>query len=206
MIAIVDYGAGNLKSVLNAFRALGENPSITQNPADLHKAAAIILPGVGAFGDGMGKLRQLELYDALQDAVIGGKVPFLGICLGLQFTADRSFEMGEFPGLGWIKGEVQLIVPQNGKFRVPHMGWNNIEILQEAPLFKGLEEDPVFYFVHSYYLHPAESDKRFISSTVYHGADLTASLQKDNIFAVQFHPEKSQQNGIKVLNNFLELI
>jgi glutamine amidotransferase len=132
-------------------------------------------------------------------------VPFLGICLGLQFLAEKSFEMGEFPGLGWIKGSVVKINPNGVRLRIPHMGWNDIKISQETPLFENLEA-PIFYFVHSYYLLTSTEDSRYLTSTTFYGAELTASLQKGNIFAVQFHPEKSQQNGLTVLKNFLKLI
>jgi glutamine amidotransferase len=205
MITIIDYGAGNLKSVVNAFNASGSRPVITQNPNDLYKASAIILPGVGAFGDGMAKLQALGMIPALNEVVLERKVPFLGICLGLQFLAEKSFEMGEFPGLGWIKGSVVKINPNGVRLRIPHMGWNDIKISQETPLFENLEA-PIFYFVHSYYLLTSTKDSRYLTSTTFYGAELTASLQKGNIFAVQFHPEKSQQNGLTVLKNFLKLI
>lgn len=206
MITIIDYGAGNLKSVTNAFKAISYTPLITQDPDNVKKATAVILPGVGAFGDGISRLKELELLEAVQDAVIRHGIPYLGICLGLQFIADFSREMGEHRGLGWIKGAVEKINPSGNGFRIPHIGWNNIEIIWEDPLFTGLAEEPVFYFVHSYHFNIDEADKEYITSKVYHGMSITASLQKDNIFAVQFHPEKSQQNGMTVLKNFVKML
>jgi glutamine amidotransferase len=206
LIAVIDYGAGNLRSVVNAFEAIGQKPRVTGDPGDLAAAAAIVLPGVGAFGDGMKTLRQMNLVEALNDQVIGKKKPYLGICLGLHFLAQNSFEHGSHEGLGWIAGSVQKIVPGDDKCRIPHMGWNNIHLERPSPLFEGLEAEPTFYFVHSYHLVVAEGWSEVVTSTCRHGITITASVQKDNIHAVQFHPEKSQRNGLTVLENFVKLI
>ena len=206
MIAVIDYGAGNLRSVVNAFEAIGQQPLVTNNPADLTRASAIVLPGVGAFGDGMKTLRDLNLIEALNEQIIGKKKPYLGICLGLQFLAREGFEHGTHKGLGWIDGTVQRIVPNDDKYRIPHIGWNDIQVRQPIPLFENLEEEPVFYFVHSYHLVVEGDSPDVVTSTCWHGTAVTASVQKDNVYAVQFHPEKSQQNGLKLLENFVELI
>jgi len=206
MIAIIDYGAGNLRSVFNAFEAIGQKPYIASKPEELKKANAIILPGVGAFGDGIATLQKLNFIEPLKEEILVKKKPYLGICLGLQFLADVSMEMGEYPGLGLIKGNIRQISPNEQKFKIPHIGWNNIEIKQRSPLFEDLEDEPVFYFVNSFHLDLDESEIDIISSTCWHGATITASVQKDNIFGVQFHPEKSQQAGLKLLENFIKII
>ena len=149
MIAIIDYGAGNLRSVASAFEAIGRHPLITNQPGDLAKAAAIVLPGVGAFGDGMESLRRFGLIEALAEAVLEKKKPYLGICLGLQFLGTESLEHGTHAGLGWIKGRVERIVTNSNEFRIPHIGWNNLHLQRPSPLFAGLPPEPVFYFVHS---------------------------------------------------------
>lgn len=202
MLAIVDYGAGNLKSVTNAFEALQTECRLTSKPQDLCEADGIILPGVGAFGEGMEHLRQLNLVDVLEEEVLHNKKPYLGICLGLQFLAERGFEHGEHRGLGWIQGDVRLIEPDNPSTKIPHMGWNNIAIQKPSDIFEGLQQDPVFYFVHSFALYPKED---VITATCDHGGEIVAAIQKDNIYAVQFHPEKSQGAGLVVLRNFLQL-
>lgn len=204
MIVVVDYGAGNLKSVVNAFEAINQTTCVTSDPADLAQAAAIILPGVGAFGAGMECLKRLELIAALTEQVLGAKKPYLGICLGLQFLADQSFEQGQHQGLGWIAGTVERIVPSSTEFRIPHMGWNSVQLEQPCPLFDGLEAEPVFYFVHSYYLQAV--DATVVTGRTFHSIPLTASVQRDNIFGVQFHPEKSQYAGLQVLKNFVKLL
>lgn len=206
MITVIDYGAGNLRSVVNGFEAIGQKPLLTNKPADLAKSSAIVLPGVGAFGDGMETLRQLNMIEVLNEQVIGQKKPFLGICLGLQFLGRQGFEHGSHDGLGWINGTVKKIVPTEKKYRIPHMGWNNIQLERSCPLFDGLDPEPVFYFVHSYHLVVDDESSDVITATCWHGATVTASVQKDNIYAVQFHPEKSQQNGLKLLENFVKMI
>ena len=206
MITIIDYEAGNLRSVHNAFEAIGQRSIVTSNPADLAKASAIVLPGVGAFGDCIESIRRKNLMEPLSEAVLVKKVPYLGICLGMQFLCRESHEMGSQKGFGWIDGTVRLIEPNDRRFRVPHIGWNDIQITRRQPLFEDIDEEPVFYFVHSYHFEVAESDADVISATTWHGANITASVQKENIFGVQFHPEKSQADGLKLLENFVKLI
>ncbi len=206
MISIVDYGMGNLGSVGNAFEAIGSKVEITQDPSALKNAAAIVLPGVGAFGDGMKNLEKLDMIDALSEEILGKKKPYLGICLGLQFLAKESYEHGVRKGLGWIDGVVKKIAPREKKFKVPLMGWSEVEIVRENPLFAGLDDDPVFYFVHSYCLEVKEDSADVVTSQCWHGANITASVQQQNIFAVQFHPEKSQRAGLKLLENFVNLL
>ncbi|MCK4782393.1 MAG: imidazole glycerol phosphate synthase subunit HisH, partial [Desulfobacteraceae bacterium] len=152
MIAIIDYDAGNLRSVFNAFEAIGQKAFITRDPAKLKRAKAIVLPGVGAFGDGMASLKRMNLIEVLNEEIVEKKKPYLGICLGMQFLANESEELGNHRGLGWIDGSVRIIRPNDPKFRIPHIGWNNIEVKKKAPLFEGFSGDPVFYFVHSYHL------------------------------------------------------
>lgn len=206
MIVVIDYGAGNLRSVVNALEAIGQKPLLTNNPSDLAKAVGIILPGVGAFGAGIESLQRLNLIEALSEQIIDKKKPYLGICLGLQFLARESFEHGNYKGLGWVDGTVQKIVPNDHQYRIPHIGWNDIQIRSHSPLLEDLEEKPVFYFVHSYHLVVDTESSDVVTATCWHGTDLVASIQKDNIFAVQFHPEKSQRNGMKLLENFVKLI
>ena len=195
---------GNVKSVLNGFELLGEEVEVTDNPEKISKAEAIILPGVGAFYDGMKNLKKKNLIEVLEKEVIQNKKPYLGICLGLQFLAEKSFEGGEHEGLGWIKGEVTKIVPDDPKLKVPHMGWNDTKVNQKEGLLKEIE-NPVFYYLHSYYFKLNESDKNAITSVCdYGGVPITATVQHENIYAVQFHPEKSQTTGLKLLKNFLD--
>ena len=206
MIAIIDYEAGNLKSVYNALETIGQAPTVTSNPIELKKAEAIVLPGVGAFGEGMAALKRKNVIDALSEEVLVKKKLFLGICLGMQFLAGESEEIGTHSGLGWLNSQVRRIQPNDAKFKIPHMGWNNVEIKKRNPLFEKLEVEPVFYFVHSYYLELMDDPATTISSTCWHGATITASVQKENIFGVQFHPEKSQRTGLHLLENFVNLI
>jgi glutamine amidotransferase len=206
VIAIIDYGAGNLRSVANAFEAIGQHTLVTNRPRDLARAAAIVLPGVGAFGDGMECLHRFGLVEALQEEVLENKKPYLGICLGLQFLGGQSSEHGTHAGLGWLKGRVERIVPNGKEFRIPHIGWNNIHIERPSPLFEGLPPEPVFYFVHSFHLVMEEEEREAVTSTCWHGTEITAAVQKNKIFAVQFHPEKSQENGLKLLENFVKAI
>lgn len=195
---------GNVKSVLNGFELLGEKVCITDDYEQLSKAEAIILPGVGSFSDGMSNLRKKGLVEVLKKEVINNKKPYLGICLGLQFLAEKSFEGGEHEGFGWIKGEVTKITNSDLKLKVPHMGWNDTNVVKNEGLLKGIE-DPVFYYLHSYYFKLNEIERNTITSVCeYGGTPITASIQNNNIYAVQFHPEKSQTTGIKLLKNFLD--
>ena len=206
MIVIVDYGAGNLRSVLNGFEVIGHKPMVTDDPDKLAKASAIVLPGVGAFGDCMEAVRSKNLIEPLNELVLSHKIPYLGICLGMQFLAEESLEKGRHKGLGWIRGRVELMVPNNGKFRIPHMGWNDVDYKRTCTLFNDLSDAPVFYFVHSYHLVIDEDGGDVVTATCWHGLTVTAAVQKDNIFGVQFHPEKSQENGLKLLENFVKSI
>lgn len=206
MIAIIEYGMGNVRSVSNAFELLGTKIEITNDPKQLSYADAIILPGVGAFSDGMRNLREKGLIDALREEILEKKKPYLGICLGLEFLAEKSFEGGIHEGLGWLKGIVTKIEPHHSSHKVPHMGWDDTKITKTGGILTELE-NPSFYYLHSYYLKVDDSEKSVITSTCdYGGNNITTSIQKDNIYAVQFHPEKSQETGLKLLKNFLDII
>ncbi len=206
MIAIIDYGMGNLQSIRNAFEVLGAEVFVTNDPNDLERATAIILPGVGAFRDGMRNLREKGFIPILQEQIIEQKKPYLGICLGMQFLAKRSHEHGLYEGLGWIDGEVTLIKPEKGGYKVPHVGWNEVQFKRKCSLFNDLGEKETFYFVHSYSLVPTIDEQNIVLGTTWHGTEIVASIQKGNIFGVQFHPEKSQGAGLKILENFLQLV
>jgi len=206
LLAIVDYGMGNVQSVYNAFQLLGESVQLTNDPKILSDSDGIILPGVGAFSDGMKNLREKHLLDVLEKEVIEKKKPYLGICLGLEFLAKKSFEGGEHEGFGWINGTIEKIVPNDNNLKVPHMGWNDTKIRKNDGLLKEIE-NPVFYYLHSYYLNLDPSEKNIITSVCNYGDVLiSATIQKENIYAVQFHPEKSQSTGIKLLKNFVDEI
>jgi len=206
MIAIIDYKASNLRSVFNAFEAIGHKPFIANDPKQIKAASSIVLPGVGAFGEGIKALQQMNFIDALNEEVLIKKKPYLGICLGLHFLATESYELGRNEGFGWVNGDVRLIKPDNPIHRIPHIGWNNIQINKREPLFEGLDEEPVFYFAHSYHFVPEKNSEHVISATCSHGVQITASIQKDNIFGIQFHPEKSQKDGLSLLKNFTKMI
>ena len=204
MIAIIDYGMGNLSSVLNAFEAIGDKVKIIKKPSELSDCDGIVLPGVGAFSTAMGNLKKAGFLDKLKEEVILKKKPYLGICLGLQLLAEKSYEGGVHKGFGWIKGYVKRLEPSDSSFKIPHMGWNNVKIKKQGGILKGLEDkEPVFYFVHSYGIFPKED---VISSTCMHGQEVIASIQKGNIFGVQFHPEKSQMAGLSLLKNFSDIV
>jgi len=201
-ILVVDYGMGNIGSVCNALDFLGGQYMVSNKKEDLAQVDAIILPGVGAFGAAMQNLRQLDLVDTLTDQVVNRGKPFLGICLGLQLLAKDSTEKGYITGLGWIDGHVFAMEPPDG-LRVPHVGWNSVRVRQKAPLFQGIGEDAHFYFDHGFYL---ECGEEWIAATCDYGDSYVAAVQKGNILAVQFHPEKSQRSGLKLLRNFLHMI
>lgn len=201
MLAVIDYGAGNLRSVLHALNYLAaENVRVVQTARDLKGAEKIILPGVGAFGAGMQKLREHDLIQPIRDAVFAG-TPYLGICLGMQFLFERSDEMGHHEGLGILPGYVTRF-PDDLGLKVPHMGWNNLQIRKPSDLLDNLQVDSYAYFVHSYYCVPAESSD--IVATVDYGIPFTAVIQRDNIYGIQCHPEKSQRTGLQILTNFLK--
>jgi glutamine amidotransferase len=211
MIAIIDYGMGNLRSVEKGFHKVGVNATVTNNLEVIDKANGIVLPGVGAFRDCMKELTNLKLIDAIVGAVEKGK-PYLGICLGLQILFSESEEFGKCSGLDIFKGKVKKFQVPSSKpqgvepatFKVPHMGWNEIKIQRKNPLLNGISDKTYFYFVHSYYVVP--EDKSIISTTTGYGLDFTSMIWKDNIFAVQFHPEKSQTAGLRLLENFGKLV
>lgn len=186
---------GNVASVKKAFEKIGAQVKISSAKKDIEKAGYLVLPGVGAFGDGIKNLIKLNLVDILNKAVIIDKKPFLGICLGMQLLSERGHEFGTHRGLGWIKGETIKLKSS----RLPHIGWNNIKILKKG-IFDGIPDDN-FYFVHSYVLKP--KNKHITTSVCKHGTEFPASIQYKNIFATQFHPEKSQLSGLKILENFL---
>ena len=201
MLVVVDYGLGNLYSVNKIFEALGVPVSISSDPEVILQAERIVLPGVGAFGDGMRNLEERKLIPVLNESVRERGTPFLGICLGMQLLAESSNEYGEHSGLGWIRGKVvKLNVAEKG-FKIPHIGWNQIILKQDHPLFKGLAPMTDFYFVHSYEFQP--SDQKDLLAISQYGKDITAAVGRKNIAGVQFHPEKSQDNGLKLMENFI---
>jgi len=197
---------GNVRSVANGFELLGHDVEITSNPKKIENSDAIVLPGVGAFNDGMINLQKLGLLEILNNQVIEKKKPYLGICLGLEFLATISYEGGVHKGFGWVDGIVEKISPKKNSFKVPHMGWDDTVIKKDSKLLKELLE-PSFYYLHGYYLKLEDSEKEFVTSVCdYGGVNIVASFEKENIFAVQFHPEKSQNVGLKLLQNFAEKI
>ena len=197
MTAIIDYGAGNLQSVENALRHIGCGCFVTADPAELRQARAAVLPGVGAFGDAMKSLRARGLEEPIRAFIASGK-PFLGICLGLQLLFESSEESPGVAGLGLLKGKI-LRLPAESGLKIPHIGWNSLTIRKPGGLFAGVEGEPYVYFVHSYYLQ-AEED--VVAATAEYGAAIHAAVQKDNLLACQFHPEKSGEVGLKLLRNF----
>src|SRR5262245_12785530 len=200
-IAIIDYQMGNLRSVQKGFEKVGHAATITSNPADLATADRVVLPGVGAWGDAIAELRRRDLVQPIRDAVAAGK-PFLGICLGLQLLFDVGYEGGEFEGLGILRGKVvrfELPPP----LKVPHMGWNRGTIKRRAPVLEGIADGTFFYFVHSY--HAVPEDEGLVAIESDYGQPFCAAVWRDNVFATQFHPEKSQADGLKILKNFAEL-
>ncbi len=201
MIVIIDYGMGNLKSVENSALFLGKRVKISNSPVIIKKAKKLIFPGVGHFGRAVKELKKRNLFNLLQQR-IGEGVPFLGICLGMQLLLEKSQEAAGVKGLGFIKGEVRKF--SSKKLIVPHMGWNQVKIRKEkGVLFRGVKDESYFYFAHSYYCRPKQSE--VILSTTTYGDEFVSSLHKENVWAVQFHPEKSQKSGLKVFNNFLKL-
>jgi len=202
MIGIVDYGMGNLLSVYHAVDMVGGEPRICTEPEELGDMERIIMPGVGSFGQCVNNLTEKGFVNALEHHVLKQGKPFFGICLGMQVLARRSFEGGEHAGLGWFDAEVVLLKPSDLTLRVPQIGWNSVKYRKESPLFKGLPAEPDFYFVHSYAMRSQE--RHVVDGTCDYGGTITVAVRKDNIFASQFHPEKSQEFGLKVLENFLK--
>jgi len=203
MIVIIDYGLGNLSSISNALSSLGIAHEITNNPVKIQSADKLILPGVGAFKTGMKNLSDFGVIDVLNNEVLVKKKPILGICLGMQLMCTKSYEGGECQGLGWIDAEVVKFDYSKTGLRVPHVGWNDVKCNLGCPLLIGGREIQTFYFVHSYY--PVLSNLLLSKGICNYGIDFCAIFQKDNIFATQFHPEKSQYEGLEILKKFSEL-
>ncbi|MEE1314378.1 MAG: imidazole glycerol phosphate synthase subunit HisH [Faecalimonas sp.] len=201
MIAIIDYDAGNIKSVEKALQKLGQEIVITRDAETILHADKVILPGVGAFGDAMANLRSYGL-DKVIYQVVEKKTPFLGICLGLQLLFEKSDESKGVEGLGILEGEICKI-PDGEGLKIPHMGWNSLHLQNDGRLFAGLPEESYVYFVHSYYLKA--KDERIVKATTEYSTHIHASVEKDNVFACQFHPEKSSDVGLQILKNFVEL-
>jgi imidazole glycerol-phosphate synthase subunit HisH len=202
MTVIVDYGMGNLKSVLNAFLHLGDEAIISTDPNQLDEAERIVIPGVGAFEKCINNLNASAFVDALKYNVLQKAKPTLGICVGMQIMATQGLENGTWQGLNWFNASVEKISDCNGTFRVPNIGWNDVKINQIAhPVLRNLPKDLVLYFVHSY--HMICKDENDVAMTYSYGETITAAIAKDNIFATQFHPEKSQDAGIQIIDNFL---
>lgn len=200
MIAIVDYGMGNLRSVEKGFSKVGVDARVTADPKVIDDAAAIVLPGVGAFRDCVKNLKDLSLTDTIARSVRKGK-PYLGICLGLQVLFSESEEFGTCRGLDIFRGKV---VRFRIKEKVPHMGWNNVRVVRRPPVFSEIPDDSFFYFVHSFYIVPEDPD--IIAGTTDYGVNFTSMIWKDNVFAMQFHPEKSQELGLRVLKGFGDFV
>lgn len=201
MIAIIDYDAGNIKSVEKAMLTLGERVVVTRDREQILKADKVILPGVGAFGDAMAKIRSYGLEEVIHE-VVEKKTPFLGICLGLQLLFERSEESEGVKGLGILKGEI-VRIPDKPGLKIPHIGWNSLKFPNEGRLFQGIKENAYVYFVHSYYLKA--EDEAIVKATTEYSTLIHASVEQDNVFACQFHPEKSSDVGLTILKNFIAL-
>lgn len=202
MIAVVDYGMGNLRSVQKALEKVGLDAVITSNPEDLDRADAVVVPGVGAFPDAIHNLERLGLKEKILENINKGK-PYLGICLGLQILFEYGFEFGEHQGLGVVKGVV-VRFDEKLDIKIPHMGWNQVWKKKNSRMFEDIKDGEFFYFVHSYYAKP--DDISLIATTTDYGIDFCSAIEMDNIWAVQFHPEKSQQAGLKLLSNFKKFV
>jgi imidazole glycerol-phosphate synthase subunit HisH len=202
MIAIIDYGMGNLRSVQKGFEFVGHHAIVTRDPRVIDQAGHVVLPGVGAFGDCMANLIRYELVDVIHRSIAKGK-PFLGICLGYQLLFSESEEFGRHQGLGVVPGKVKAMTrPQDARasFKIPHMGWNNIQVTRPAPPLRNIAPGSYVYFVHSFFVEPTDSS--LVSTQTEYGISFASSIWKDNIFATQFHPEKSQTVGLQILKNF----
>lgn len=201
MIAIIDYDAGNIKSVEKAFQFLGEKTILSRDRDEILSADKVVLPGVGSFGDAMMKLKDYHLVNTIYD-VVDNKTPFLGICLGLQLLFESSDETTGMKGLGILPGEI-VKIPDKPGFKIPHIGWNSLELVNNGRLFEGIDEQSYVYFVHSFYLKARE--EQIVKAKTDYVVDIHASVEKDNVFACQFHPEKSGDVGLNILKNFAEI-
>lgn len=201
MIAVVDYGSGNVHSISSALYMIGADVVVTDKPEELRDASHIVLPGVGAFGMCMDKLNASGLRETLTEEVLENGKPFYGICVGMQVLAREGHEFGVHQGLGWLDGIVKHFEVDEHEYKIPHVGWNNVDSKADVPLFENLKSDATFYFTHSYHFVP--EDENLTVATCNYGSNFTAAVQKGNIFASQFHPEKSQDNGLQLLENFL---
>lgn len=201
MIAIIDYDAGNIKSVEKAVEFLGKEVIVTRNPDEILKADKVILPGVGSFGDAMDKLYRYNLIDVIHE-VVDKNIPFLGICLGLQLLFESSEESEGVEGLGVLKGKIVKLPKEEG-LKIPHIGWNVLQFPRDSKLFDSSKNNEYVYFVHSYYLQA--EDESIVTATTEYGAHIHAAVEKGNVFACQFHPEKSSDDGLQILKRFLEL-
>jgi len=202
MVGIIDYGMGNLLSVFHAVEAVGFDAMFCHTQEDVETCDHLILPGVGAFGDCLRNLKETGFIEVLNEHVIRRARPTLGICLGMQAMAGRSFEGGETPGLGWFDADVVRLTPQDTALRVPQIGWNSVTFPHEHPVCAGIPQDADFYFVHSYWVRCA--DPGTVLGVCDYGGPVTAAIARDNIVATQFHPEKSQEHGLRLLENFLQ--
>ena len=206
-ITIVDYKSGNISSIINSFKEVAKdkvNIEVTSNLNKIKSSDKVVLPGQGSFKSCVEALNKIEgLVDILNDFTISNKKPLLGICVGLQMFADIGYEETETKGLGWISGKVSKIDNQNGKFKLPHIGWNQIKIVKESKIFKNIENNSHMYFVHSYEFIP--EDQKVISATTDYASNIVCSVEKENIFGTQFHPEKSDKIGLKIIDNFIRL-
>ena len=206
-VTIVDYNSGNISSVINSFKEVSKdkvNIEVTSNLNKIRSSDKVVLPGQGSFKSCVDALNNIKgLVDTLSEFALGKKKPLLGICVGLQMFADVGHEETETKGLGWISGKVSKIDNQNDKFKLPHIGWNEIEIVKESKIFKNIDNKSHMYFVHSYEFIP--SDKKVISSTTDYASNIVCSVEKENIFGTQFHPEKSDKIGLRIIENFITL-
>ena len=206
-VTIVDYNSGNISSVINSFKEVAKDKVNIEVTSDLNRIKSsdkVVLPGQGSFKSCVDALNNIDgLSDTLNEFVINNKKPLLGICVGLQMFADFGYEETETKGLGWISGKVLKIDNQNGKYKLPHIGWNQINILKDSKIFKDIDNDAHMYFVHSYEFVP--EDKNLISATTDYSSNIVCSVEKDNIFGTQFHPEKSDKTGLKIIDNFISI-
>ena len=206
-VTIVDYNSGNISSVINSFKEVakdGVNIKVTADLKNIKSSDKVVLPGQGSFKSCIDALKNIDgLVDTLNEFAIHNKKPLLGICVGLQMFADVGYEETETKGLGWISGKVSLINNQNGKYKLPHIGWNQINIVKDSKIYKDIENNSHMYFVHSYELIP--EDKNIISATTDYSSKIVCSIEKGNIFGTQFHPEKSDKMGLRIVENFITL-